>query len=475
MSSALEHREPAATSRRDGRTGLLIAGAAAFAVVLAGWLAYSYARPGWYTFYPADLVIYRDGGLIIRHVSPPYSGKYSYPLYDWHAVDKDSLQFTYTPFSAVFFAVVSFIPWSVLPRLTEVANLAFLMIASWFTMDGLGYRDRRVKAGGMLAGTAAGLLIEPVFRTIFLGQINLLLMALIIWDLRRPGRHWWQGFGTGVAAGIKLIPIVFIPYLILARRFREAAMTVAGAAFTIVVGFIVVPGDSADFWFNGLFIRDGRIGFAGWTGNQSLHGLVVRLAGSLKAATIPWGLTLVVAAIVGLVAAALFDRAGHRMLAVMTTALVGLLDSPISWDHHWVWVAPGMMVAGHYAVRAWRAGQWRAVTGYLATALVLLLAFAPWPGSLFSHPESGAGAFNYGMIWAGNYTPVSVYIAAGDKPWFKEYHWHGLQLLAGNAYILAGIAALVILAVAAWRVNKSAVTRTLLLRPEPQLSEAGSR
>ncbi len=82
-------------------------------------------------------------------------------------------------------------------------------------------------------------------------------------------------------------------------------------------------------------------------------------------------------------------------------------------------------------------------------------------------PETGAGAFNYGMIWAGNYTPVSVYVADGDKPWFTEYHWHGLQLLAGNAYILAGIAALIILAVAAWRMNRSALTRTLLLRPEP--------
>ena len=286
VSSLLERMGPAAASKRDRSRHVLIAGAAAFAVVLAGWLIYSYTRPGWYTFYPADLVIYRDGGLIIRHVSPPYNGE---ALYDWHAADNDSLQFTYTPFSALFFAVVSFIPWSVLPRLTEVANLIFLLIASWFTMDGLGYRDRRVKAGGMLAGAAAGLLIEPVFRTIFLGQINLLLMALIIWDLRRPGKHRLQGFGTGVAAGIKLVPIVFIPYLLLARRFREAAMTTAGAAVTIVIGFIVVPGDSSDFWFNGLFVQDGRTGFAGWTGNQSLHGLVTRLAGSSRRPRSPGG------------------------------------------------------------------------------------------------------------------------------------------------------------------------------------------
>jgi glycosyl transferase family 87 len=451
-------------SEKAARTRLLIIGAAAFVIVLVGWLVFSYTRPGWYTLYPTDLGIYRDGGLIVRHISPPYDGKLQYPLYQWHATDNDSLQFTYTPFAAIFFAVVSVIPWSLLPRLFQVANLVFLMIAAWFTMDALGYSSRRAKAGGMLAGVAAGLLTEPVFRTTFLGQINILLMALIIWDLRQPDKRWWKGFGTGIAAGIKLIPIVFVPYLLLARRFREAAMTVAGAAFTVLLGFIIVPGDSTDFWLHGLFFQDGRTGFAGWTGNQSLHGLVTRLAGSLHAATVPWAATVLVTAVVGIVCAALFDRAGHRMLAIVTTSLVGLLDSPISWDHHWVWVVPGMMVGAHYAVRAWRDGRWRDVVGCLAVAVALLLIFAPWPGKLWSAPESGAGAFTYGLIWAGPYTPVSTYVAIGDKPWFKEYHWTGLQNLAGNAYILAGIAMLVILAVVAWRMSRGRTLRALLLR-----------
>ena len=62
---------------------------------------------------------------------------------------------------------------------------------------------------------------------------------------------------------------------------------------------------------------------------------------------------------VGLLVAAQLDRAGHAMLGLLTAALVGLLDSPISWDHHWVWVVPGMMAAGHYAARAWQARQAR--------------------------------------------------------------------------------------------------------------------
>jgi Glycosyltransferase family 87 len=454
VSPVVERTGSAAISEKAAPTRLLIIGAAAFVIVLTGWLVYSFTRPGWYTLYPADLEIYRDGGLIVRHVSPPYNGKLQYPLYQWQANGRDTLQFTYTPFAAILFAIISVIPWSLLPRLFELANLVFLMIAAWFTMDALGYSSRRAKAGGMLAGTAAGLLTEPVFRDTFLGQINIFLMALIIWDLRQPDHRWWKGFGTGLAAGIKLIPIVFVPYLLLARRFREAAMTTVGFAFTIVAGFVIIPADSADFWLHGLLFQDGRTGFPGWTGNQSLDGLVTRLAGSMHAATIPWVATVLVATVAGIACAATFDRAGHRMLAIATTALVGLLDSPISWDHHWVWVMPGMMVAVHYALRAWREDRWRDVAGCLAVAVALLLIFAPWPETLWTVPKIGPGAFWYGVIWAGPYSKVSTFVAIGDQPWFKEYHWRGLQILAGDAYILTGIALLVILAVVAWRTSR---------------------
>ena len=198
----------------------MLVGVAAFVIILGGWLVYSFIHPESTTLYPVDLGVYRNGGLIVRHVSPPYNGT-EYALYDWPA-NNQALKFTYTPFAALFFAVVSFVPWSVLPRITQVANLIFLFIAAWCTMGALGYRDRRVRLGGALLGFAVGLLTEPVFRTLYLGQINLLLMAAIIWDLRQPEGRRWKGVATGLAAAIKLTPLVFIPYLILTRKYRAA-------------------------------------------------------------------------------------------------------------------------------------------------------------------------------------------------------------------------------------------------------------
>jgi alpha-1,2-mannosyltransferase len=428
----------------------MLLGVAAFVIILGGWLVYAFTHPESTTLYPVDLGVYRNGGLIVRHVSPPYDAHLAYPLYDW-PTNNQALKFTYTPFAALFFAVVSYVPWSVLPRITQVANLIFLLIAAWYTMGALGYRDRRVRVGGALLGAAVGLLTEPVYRTFYLGQINLLLMAAIIWDLRQPETRRWKGIATGLAAAIKLTPLVFIPYLFLTRKYRAGVVVTGTFLATIVLGFVLLRHDSRQYWLHGLFIQDGRTGFVGWTGNQSLRAIATRLAGSIDAGTVPWLVLALVATVVGLWAAAVLDRAGHMMLGLLTAALVGLLDSPISWDHHWVWVVPGLMVAGHYAVQAWRAGRRRASVGCAALAAALLLIFAPWPGTLWGVVTTGAGNFTKGLIWAGPYTPVKTYIAIGDRPWFEEYHWAGLQNLSGNAYILTGIALLILLAGVALR------------------------
>ena len=191
----------------------------------------------------------------------------------------------------------------------------------------------------------------------YLGQVNLLLMALVIGDVAQPDGRRLKGVAVGIAAGIKLIPLVFIPYLLLTRRFRAAAMAAGTFAATVVLGFLVVPGDSTDWWLHGLFFNGSRTGFVGWGGNQSLRAILTRFAGSIHGATAAWVAAALLAAVIGLASAVLLDRAGHTMLAILATALVGLLDSPISWDHHWVWVVPGMMAAAHYASRAWQAGR----------------------------------------------------------------------------------------------------------------------
>jgi alpha-1,2-mannosyltransferase len=403
-----------------------------------------------------DLVVYRDGGLIVRHVAPAYDARRSSPLYDW--TGQHGVQFTYPPFAAVVFAVASVLSWTALRGAMTLASMAALGVSLWLVFGALGYRDRPgVQLGATLGTSALALATEPVQQTLALGQVNLLLMLLVVADLltggaaARDGRtRWWHGAniagaGIGIAAGVKLTPLIFIPYLLLIRRYRQAATAAAVFAATVAVGYAVLPGDSNTYWVHGLFARANRIVFLGTRGNQSLRGIVTRLAGSVDAGTVPWIALAAAVAVAGLVAAAALYRAGQPVAGMLACALTGLLVSPLSWDHHWVWVAPGIALLGYYGARARglaRAGWWAAAAG-------LVLAFAAWPQ--LWNPR--AGLTPAGLVW---YAPGS-YFATGSRPWYHEFHWHGLQLAAGNTFVLAGLAALAALGVAAlrWRSRRA--------------------
>jgi len=433
---------------------LLGTGAAAFGVIIALYAIYAAIHPANWTLDPVDLGVYQSGGLIVRHVRPLFNPEVYAPLYQWGGYGNLGLKFTYTPFAAIVFAVVSFIPWSVLPKLSMGVNIVALVAALWFTFGGLGYRDRpRVRLGATLLASAAVFWTEPVIRTLYLGQVNLVLMALILWDLCQPdtrNSRWWKGAGVGIAAGIKLVPLVFIPYLFFARKFRQAFMASGAFAFTVLLGFVLERHDSVKWWLGGLFMQGGRTGFTGWEGNQSLRGLISRLVGSIAGSQTEWVAVAVVIGIAGIACAAILDRAGYQVAGLLGAALTGLLLSPISWDHHWVWTAPAVAMAGHYAVRAWHSARLRSLAWW-ALAAAILAVYGAWPGSLFHEPKD-LGAFSLGILWLPPNTDPSTYYQYGDKPWFVEYHWHGLQLITGNAFILGGLALFVVLVVTTVRV-----------------------
>jgi Protein of unknown function (DUF2029). len=266
------------------RRWLLPVGLGLFAVALGLYVIYTVIHPKSFTMDPVDLAVYRSGGLIVRHVRPLYDPRLAAPLYDWIGYGKLHLPFTYTPFAAITFAVISFVPLVAVPA--TVGGGGHPRAAHRALADPRRARlpEGQDEAGRHPARRGRRLWTEPVLRTMYLGQVNLVLMALIIWDLcqpdTRPGTgksRWWKGFGTGIAAGIKLVPLIFIPYLLLARKFRQAAMACAGFAFTVLLGFAILPGDSRTWWFGGLFFQGGRTGFTGWAGNQSLDGLITRL------------------------------------------------------------------------------------------------------------------------------------------------------------------------------------------------------
>jgi alpha-1,2-mannosyltransferase len=141
------------------------------------------------------------------------------------------------------------------------------------------------------------------------------------------------------------------------------------------------------------------------------------------------------------------------VLGVLACALTGLLISPISWDHHWVWIAPGLVVLAHYTWRAWSARRRRAAAALTGLTALLLVVFAGRPEGIWLPGTSGIELT--GLLWSVPTTKETQFFQLGDRPWFAEYHYHGLQILGGNLFVLAGIGLLALLVVTAIRYRET--------------------
>jgi alpha-1,2-mannosyltransferase len=356
-------------------------------------------------WFMTDLQVYRWGGLLARRSGPLYAAKF-----------QGALSFSYPPLSAAVFELLSAVPMLAVKRVVIAGSVLALFGSAWLAVGSAGLRGRAARAAAALAVTDIALCTDPVQQTIDLGQINLLLMVLVLADLLAPGDRWWRGAGVGLATGLKLTPGIFICYLLVTRRFRAAGTATAAFALTVAVGFAALPGPSRQYWLGGLFLDSSRPGPVIYASNQSLLGAIARLAGGSGPALPYWlGAALPVAAI-GLLAAAVEHRRGRELAAVSLCAVTGLLISPVSWDHHWVWVVPVFVAVAEAAWRHRSPALWASLVG-------LILVFAAYPGV----GQPGDPGAVKGLIWS---------VPAGGN---REYRWHGWQLVAGNLYALAGL------------------------------------
>jgi alpha-1,2-mannosyltransferase len=454
-SDVMAQQSPRATLDRQGSTRLERIGTPLL-LIGAGALALALIRFGLRLAEPAflarmfDLDIYRDAGLIVRHAYHFGAGQPP-QLYDWvapHGINP----FTYPPFAVASFAAMSFLSPLVLAWGLTAASFAALVTVIWMTLASIGVPAGRARTGCLLTALAVALWTQPVQSNFGRGQINLLLMAAIIWDLRpaitrQTGRagtgtqghgagRWWTGIATGVAAGIKLTPLIFIPYLLMTRRFRQAAVAAAAFAATVGIGFAVVPGASVSYWQSTLLdrtistSRGHREFFFASAWNQSLRGYLGRLLQHDQLAVVPWVTAAALTVVTGLLCAAWLHRDGYPMLGLLTCALTGLLVSPISWLHQWVWVAPWLVALGGMALLAPAISRriWLLVAG------LITLAFVNWP----SLPVlTGA---KHGMNVVTN------------VPMRQPLSWQGDQVIAGNIYFIAGAAGL--LALLGWGIAR---------------------
>ncbi len=223
------------------------------------------------------------------------------------------------------------------------------------------------------------------------GQINLLIALLIVGDLSRRDDARGKGALIGLAGGLKLTPLVFVPYLLFSGKRRAVCVALGAFAATIAGGYAVLPDDSRRFWGDGLFLNSRRVGGSYVPANQSLRGLILRLNPSFGSGRI---VAIVLAvALAGIALAVLASRRGDEAMGFSLCALTGLLVSPVSWTHHWTLAVPALLLLGVRVIRR------RSKVGIAAVAATLLVGYSYLP-KLLAKPAFAPSHLSVGWTLA---------------------------------------------------------------------------
>lgn len=278
-----------------------------------------------------DLAVYRAAGKAVVHGHSVFGPYVAEQL-------RVPLPFIYPPFAALLaapFTALGETPanlaWTAITIvvLAAVVRICFAPLLARF--------GRRAPIAFLLT-LAAMAALAPVEDHLRFGQVGIPLMACCIFDCMVERPRWPRGALIGIATAVKLVPAVFIPYLWFSGRRKAAGVAVAAFGICTLIGLVVTPGDSWDFFHSQIFKPTSPTYFT----NQSLEGMIQRVVAG------PWRIVWIVAVALvlwyGLRAAVVASRSGDELRAVAIVGLVSVLVSPISWIHHLVWIIPVLAV-----------------------------------------------------------------------------------------------------------------------------------
>jgi alpha-1,2-mannosyltransferase len=351
------------------------------ALSIAARLAWTYLVPNGANF--VDLHVYVGGAAMLDQPGSLYDYVYADQTPDF------PLPFTYPPFAAVVFYPLHLLPFGFLALAWQLGIIAALYGVVRISQRLLGNGDRRIA----MLWTAVGIWLEPLRSTFDYGQINVLLVLAVLYAVYNT-RWWLSGLLVGLAAGVKLTPAVSGLYFVGARRWGAAIFSAVVFFGTVAVSALVV-GDQTRYYFTELLGDADRVGPIGTSFNQSWRGGISRILGH-DAGYGPLVLAAIaVTAVLALLAWRAVGGATDRLGAIVIVQLFGLLLSPISWTHHWVWLIPLMIWLLHGPLRE-RMGARILGWGWLGMAVI----GPPWLLS-FAQPTIWEISRPWYLAWAG--------------------------------------------------------------------------
>jgi alpha-1,2-mannosyltransferase len=315
--------------------------------------------------YRIDIEVYRMGGRAWLDDRPLYADGAMF-----HTRAGLDLPFTYPPLAAVAFSPFAWLPLNVASVAITLTTLVLLIVSTVIVLTGLDVWPqtsvttepawlRRCWLAVAIVAPAV-IYLEPIRSNFDFGQINVVLMTLVIADCVPRKTPWPRGVLLGIAIALKLTPAVFLLYFLLRRDTRALLVTAASTVVATLAGFAFAWRDSVEYWTDTVRNTD-RIGTATLNTNQNIAGALARLGLGEGERFVLW--TLACFAVLGLTvwAGRRVLKAGaarpatsdfsQPVLALICVAMFGLVVSPVSWSHHWVWVLPTLLVTTVVAYR----------------------------------------------------------------------------------------------------------------------------
>lgn len=375
---------PAETRRAIGWTAL--------GVALA--LAWHYLTKA-YDAYLLDLDVYRDAADVA-----------------WQGGDLYGLRFTdvglpwlYPPFAILFLTPITWLSdvsaqvvWT---AITLASVIVYAVVCVWNFAA-----DRFHTAAVYVATVAFALVMEPTESNINFGQINILLAMFLVLDLSYRTGRLPQGVLTGIAAAVKLTPLLIAVYYLVTRRVRSALWTIGTFITCSLIAWVVFPQASWIYW-TGTFLESDRVGVA-YISNQSINGMLQRAVADPAVARMLWLILGGLVAVGVLVLAHhLFGTYPHLTDALVLAAI--LLVSPISWTAHWILILPLLLVA---ALPDRPVPLLQALSAVLALALVYGVVRPSETAQRLIEPQSD------NLLFANTFTWLTLVLGVACTVWY---------------------------------------------------------
>jgi alpha-1,2-mannosyltransferase len=361
--------------------------------------------------YRIDIDVYRMGGQAWLDGRPLYSDGAMF-----HTRAGIELPFTYPPLAAIAFSPFAWLPLSVASAAITLTTLVLLIASTVIVLTRLdGWPStmatgepawlRRTWLAAAIVAPAV-IYLEPIRSNFDFGQINVVLMTLVIADCVPRRTPWPRGMLLGLAIALKLTPAVFLLYFVLRRDGRAMLTAAVSVVVATVAGFALAWSDSLEYWTETVRNTD-RIGTATLNTNQNIAGALARLGVGEGERFVLWTLSCFAVLAVTVWATRRVLRAGEPVLALICVAMFGLVVSPVSWSHHWVWVLPTVLVTGVVAYR-----RRHPVLAAVTVAGVALMVWTPIT-LLPEHRETTASGWR--QLAGGSYVwwALAVIVVAG--------------------------------------------------------------